>query len=165
MIQRIQTLWLAFVILLTVVAFFFPFADFSFDFKSMPHVEHYGLLPQDITANSQQLVQTTPAWSLIFMQIGVALIALVAIFLYKNRPLQLRVVAAGLLLLTIYIGYLLFVKIDGLEKQITAIYSVPILTYNKIAISFPLLQILLLILTQRAIKKDERLVRSSDRLR
>jgi hypothetical protein len=165
MIQRIQTLWLAFVIIITAATFFFPIVDFSFDFKGMHQIEHYGLLLNDKSPDSMQLVQTTPAWSLIFIQLGISLIALVAILLYKRRELQLRFTAGGILLITIYIAYLLFIKIDGLEKEITALYSVPIVTYNKISISFPILQLLLMILAQRAIRKDERLVRSSDRLR
>lgn len=99
------------------------------------------------------------------MQIGVALIAIVSIFLYKNRPLQVKFAAGGLLFLTIYIAFLLFVKVDGLEKGITDLYAAPIVNYNKIAVSFPILQLLLFILAQRAIRKDERIVRSSDRLR
>lgn len=164
MIQRIQTLWLAFVILITVATFFFPLVDFSFDLKGMQHVEPYGLLLKDKSPDSMQLVQTTPAWSLIFMQVGISLLALISIFLYKNRQMQLKFVAGGILLITIYIAFGLF-KIDGLEKQITALYSVPIVNYNRISICFPILQVLLMILSQRAIRKDERLVRSSDRLR
>lgn len=99
------------------------------------------------------------------MQVGVALIAVVSILLYKNRPLQVKFVAGGLLFLSIYIAFLLFVKVDGLEKGITDLYTAPIVSYNKIAVSFPILQLLLFILAQRAIRKDERIVRSSDRLR
>ena len=164
MIQRIQTLWLAFVIIITAATFFFPIVDFSFDFKGMHQLEHYGLLLHDKSPDSIQLVQTTPAWSLIFTQLGISLMALIAIFLYKRRELQLKFAAGGILLITIYIVYL-FIKIDGLEKEITALYSAPIVIYNKISICFPILQLLLMILAQRAIRKDERLVRSSDRLR
>lgn len=165
MIQRIQTLWLAFIIVVTVATFFFPIVDFTFDFKTMQTVQHYGLLQQPTSADSLQFIQTTPAWSLIFMQVGVALIALISIFLYKNRPLQVKFVASGLLLVTIYVAFLFFVKIDGLEKQIISLFSVPEITYNRISICFPILQLLLFILAQRAIRKDDRIVRSSDRLR
>lgn len=99
------------------------------------------------------------------MQVGIALIALVAILLFKNRQLQVKLVASGLLLVTLYVAFLLFIKIDGLEGQITQLYSTPTVIYNKISISFPILQLLLFILAQRAIRKDDRLVRSSDRLR
>ncbi|MCK9162733.1 MAG: DUF4293 domain-containing protein [Bacteroidales bacterium] len=165
MIQRIQTLWLAFVILITVATFFFPIVDFNFSFKSMDTIQHYGLLQPESSPNSLQFIQTTPAWSLIFMQIGVSLIALIAIFLYNNRQLQVKLVASGLLLVTIYVAFLLFIKIDGLEKAIAHLYTTPIVNYNRISISFPILQLLLFILAQRAIRKDERIVRSSDRLR
>lgn len=175
MIQRIQTLWLAFIVLITVATFFFPIVDFTFEFKSMQTTQYYGLLPQASTPESEQFLQLTPDRSLVFMQIGVALIALVSIFLYKNRQLQVRFVAGGLLFLTVYIAFLLFVRIDGIEgfnlfgeglkQKITRAYSVPVVSYNKISICFPILQVLLFILAQRAIRKDERIVRSSDRLR
>ncbi|MBP1630120.1 MAG: hypothetical protein H6Q15_1013 [Bacteroidetes bacterium] len=164
MIQRIQTLWMAFVVLLTVATFFFPLAIFSFDFKSLQFNEIYGLLPTKLTPEAMPLVQKTPAWSLIFMQLGIALISLVAIFLYKNRSLQLKVLSAAFLLLAIYVGYLFLYRIDGLSKEIAAIYSTPKVTYA-VGCYFPILQLLLMILAQRAIRKDERLVRSSDRLR
>ncbi|MDD2529987.1 MAG: DUF4293 domain-containing protein [Bacteroidales bacterium] len=165
MIQRIQTLWLAFIVLLTIATFYFPIVDFTFDVKSMQTTQYYGLFPQPSTEDSEQFIQLTPAWSLVFMQIGVSLISITSIFLYKNRPLQVKFVAGGLLFLTIYIAFLLFVKIDGIEREITKLYSAPIVSYNKIAISFPILQLLLFVLAQRAIRKDERIVRSSDRLR
>lgn len=166
MIQRIQTLWLAFIIVLTVAAFFFPIVDFTFDLKAAGQtVQYYGLLPERSSPDSLQFIQTTPAWSLVFMQTGIALMALISIFLFKNRQLQLRISAGGLLLVSIYVAFLLFIKIDGLETGITQLYSKPDVTYNKISMSFPILQLLLFILAQRAIKKDERLVRASDRLR
>ncbi|MDR0971355.1 MAG: DUF4293 domain-containing protein [Bacteroidales bacterium] len=166
MIQRVQTLWLVFIIIVSVASFFFPLATFSFEFKSETTVQQYGLLkPQQTIDDATQFVQVSNAWSLVFLQGGIILIALVSIFLYKNRPLQIKIVSAGVLLLAIYIAVAIFVKIDGLEKQIAQLYSQPVVSYNKISLLLPLLQLGLFMLAQRAIKKDERLVKSSDRLR
>lgn len=164
MIQRIQTLWLFFVVLLSVATFFFPLAVFTFNFKGLEFHELYTFIPSQVSLKSDAVVQTTPAYSLIFIQIGVGLIALISIFLFKNRGLQLKVLSSGFLLLAIYVGFLFFLKIDGLEKEIAELYSKPSLSYG-VSSYFPILQLLLLILAQRAIKKDERIVRSSDRLR
>ncbi|MFA7081396.1 MAG: DUF4293 domain-containing protein [Bacteroidales bacterium] len=166
MIQRIQTLWLAFIILITAATFFFPIADFSYDLKGMQMTEQFGLLKPKIDLDNVTILGRANAWSLIFMQLGVALIAVISIFLFKNRQLQVKLVAGGLLLTTIYVAFLLFIKIDGIEKQIFEKGGISIqIFYNKISMSFPILQLLLFILAQRAIKKDHRLVRSSDRLR
>ena len=83
----------------------------------MQHVEPYGLLLKDKSPDSMQLVQTTPAWSLIFMQVGISLLALISIFLYKNRQLQIRFVAGGIFLITIYVAFVLLVKKMAWENK------------------------------------------------
>ena len=59
MIQRIQTLWLAFIILITIATFFFPIVDFSFSFKSMNTIQQYGLMKPESSPDSFQFIQTT----------------------------------------------------------------------------------------------------------
>lgn len=164
MIQRIQTLWLAFVLILSAATFFFPLAMFNFEYKGLEFNEIFSFIPSYDNVIFGDIIKFSPAYSLISMQIGVAIISLISIFLYKNRMLQIKILSAGFLLLAIYIAYLLFVKIDGIETQILELGIKPSIRYG-ISSYFPILQLLLLILAQRAIKKDDRIVRSSDRLR
>lgn len=88
----------------------------------------------------------------------IALLSLAAIFLYRNRKLQmmLTLVLIGLSVISILIFgiYILFIA-----KKYTAdiVFNIKVL--------LPVLIVLCLILAQRGIKNDEDLVKSYDRLR
>ncbi|MBS1935801.1 MAG: DUF4293 family protein, partial [Bacteroidetes bacterium] len=79
--------------------------------------------------------------------------ALIAIFLYKNRKLQLRICIAGIIisLLNIFLYYRETKTFTEGNYDLTAI----------LAIAIPVL----FILAARGINKDEKLVKSLDRLR
>jgi len=87
----------------------------------------------------------------------VALLAIVAIFLYKNRGMQIRISYIMLLLL---ISIYCFSFVDWQYWSITNFYQ-----HARFTFVFPFIAIILLFLAIRAIKKDEKLVRSLDRLR
>lgn len=97
----------------------------------------------------------------IFLSITIglcAITALVAIFLYKNRKLQMKICWVGVLLATSSIAmaiadYISATPKEGLSKSIS---------YGLI---FPILIIILFILAWRGINNDEKLVKSMDRLR
>ena len=86
MIQRIQTLYLVGVLVLSILSFCFPLAEFETDKYD---TTEYNILPKDLPADSTALPQTTIAWNAIFFPVASGILALVAIFLYKNRPLPL----------------------------------------------------------------------------
>ena len=87
-----------------------------------------------------------------------AVLALVSIFLFRNRKLQLRLVALTLIgvLAGIALAVALFV-----QQGIAIDSSIQ----DGIGAYLPLVAIIALALAYRFIKKDERLVRSMDRLR
>ena len=162
MIQRIQSLYLAIVVMLSGLSFVFPLAIFEcqgFD----PTI--YGLIPESVSADATSIPQRTIAWNAIFFPIFIGLLSLVSIFMYKNRMKQVRVVAIAFLLSVIYAGFIFLWIIDS---QATALAQQNIIVSNIIygtSSYFPIAQVILLILAQQAIKKDEKLVRSSERLR
>ena len=87
-----------------------------------------------------------------------ALVAIVAIFLFKNRKLQMKICWLGVLIATSSIAiafteYMSALPKDGLSKNIS---------YGFI---FPILIIILYILAWRGINNDEKLVKSMNRLR
>lgn len=153
MLQRIQTVYLLIIVALTVATLFFPLAViqagdvfYSFDSSGISTI-----------APEPELVY--PAWELFALTTIIALIALVTIFLYKKRVLQIRLcIFNGLLMVGFYciFGYLLWnVKgqVDDFDLSV------------KIALSFPLINIILDYLAIRNIGADETLVRSLERLR
>lgn len=88
------------------------------------------------------------------------ILPLATIFLYKNRKLQIKLCYAVLILfMLLYILYGIFFALY--PTTITASSNGVLLLWG----ALPLIAILLDVLAIRAIKKDEKLVRSLDRLR
>lgn len=162
MIQRIQTLYLVGVLLLSVLSFCFPLAVFETDKYD---ASEYNLIPKEVSAETTSLPQNSIAWNAIFFPIATGVLALVAIFLFKNRPLQMRISAFGFLIATIYVGMLLLWIISAQETALAEQQIQVTKTIYGVSTYLPMGQVLLFILAQRAIKKDEKLVRDSERIR
>ena len=98
-------------------------------------------------------------WPLTIVLGLAALLALISIFLYRNRPLQMRVCNfTSLLLIAFYVVlgiyiYDLYIALNGESLQLQA------------ALSMPVVALALNYIAYRRIRADERLVRSADRLR
>jgi hypothetical protein len=89
---------------------------------------------------------------------GVAIMAFITIFLYKNRRRQIRICYALLLIqVLIYALYFIF------ERNYLPLSD--FFQHIRFTFVFPLITIVLLFLAIRGIKKDEKLIRSLDRLR
>ena len=138
MIQRIQSIFLLLSAGVLGSNFVFPFASSSN--KDQIHFED-GLFT----------VQDNPY--LLGLVITSALITFIIIFLYKNRQLQLKLSLLSFLLLGACMG-LLF---STLPKFID--YSLGLGVYT------PVIALVLTILAYVFIKKDDKLVKSMDRLR
>jgi hypothetical protein len=141
MIQRIQSLYLLLIIIGCICLFFFPIGTYNtFDLTLL-------------SANQQGM--TIP---LILIVLAIIVLSGVIIFLYKNRTKQLKL-SRILILINILLIVVIFFSADRIEKQtgITTKYGVSAV--------IPLINILLSFLASRGIRKDEKLVKSSDRLR
>jgi hypothetical protein len=88
----------------------------------------------------------------------VPVIAVITIFLFKNRKLQVRLTLINLILEIALIAAIVFVTIP-----LTGNHSAQILPGFRVIL--PVLCLILLILGYRGIKKDDELVKSYDRLR
>ena len=158
MIQRIQTVYLFFALVICGILFFVPI--------SMILPEHLSddVFKLDIFGIKQytdmQLSTSENTYLLIALLILVAFITIANIFLFKNRPLQAKLVRLSMLLMLIFcllIFYYSDIMKESSNLNLNPVYLVG--TY------LPFLQIILLFLAIRAIKNDEELVRSADRLR
>ena len=89
-----------------------------------------------------------------------ALVPLLAIFLFRNRPLQINLswISVGVAIILAAASFILF-RLDLQHSGIDSSYSI------HLGYIFPALAIAFLFLAARYIKKDEELVRSADRLR
>jgi hypothetical protein len=92
-----------------------------------------------------------------FMFISSAVLSLMAIFLFKNRKLQF-VMGRIIILINLFLLVLLIYLSLTLSGETTV-------SEKGIGMFLPILAILFIVLANKAIKKDEDLVKSVDRLR
>lgn len=152
MIQRIQSVYLLIVGILLIVALCLPLGTF---------VDSQGVAMGELNVLGTQLTngQHYATWGLFCILILATVIALLTIFLFRNRMLQIRMtVFNSLLLIGYYIVFAAFwyiIKDNGQADSFRIHWS----------LGMPLVAIILNYLTFRAIYKDEVLVRAADRLR
>lgn len=152
MIQRIQTVYLLAIVALTIAMLFLPLAvlqsgDQFFTFDA-----------SGISTMAAQPELLYPTWGLFTLAVVIALLAMVTIFLFKKRILQIRLcVFNGILMLGFYAMFAFFFW--NLKEDMAEVASL------KFALSFPLVSVILDYLAIRNIGADEALVRSLDRLR
>jgi hypothetical protein len=157
MIQRIQTLllFLAFVALLLM--FFFPIATFL----SEENFVCFKLYVTDLIDETNANEQLYNVWFMVPMMaliIITGFVSFLGIFYFKKRPFQIKITGFAILM-NIALIVLIFFYADKISGDFGAVA-----TY-KLASVFPLISLLLLIFANRAIRRDEKLVRSMDRLR
>ncbi len=143
MIQRIQTVYL---ILASAVSGGFIFV---FDLWTNLKSEIYAL---DLFSRESFLLKVIP---LLFMLS--AIVSLATIFLFKNRKMQFVVGRLIILINLFLLGLLIYVSLT-LPGGI-------LISEKGIGMFLPIVAILLIVLANKAIKKDEDLVKSVDRLR
>jgi hypothetical protein len=149
MIQRIQTLWL----LAAVAA---VAASFALPFLQAPD----GDPARTVSALADGTLTPTDNPGLLGLSVLGAITALAAIFLFKNRPLQGRLAMAGAGIGVLLLGLaILAINMARAEMPQQAKGSIGV------GIALPALYGLFCWLAARAIRRDEALVRSMDRLR
>ena len=136
MIQRIQSIWL-------LLAAACAFAGFKFPYYSGTKLNDTALY--ELNATSTLLLMITT--------IAVGGLALINIFLYKKRTLQLRLCVLGILLE----AGLIFLYYRETTTFTQGTYSLTAILHSIIVIGF--------FLAARGIHKDQKMVKDSDRLR
>jgi len=158
MIQRIQTVYLSLAFIAIALLFAFPLAQFFAE---------NGAYVFSITGLENMVPGDPPAFnSLVFMPMiiftaGIGLLTLYTIFQYKKRSFQVKLTNIAVLTAIVLIMGIFFLYIPMIEKKINIIPD-----YSKaFGIYLPLVALVFLVMANRAIKRDEKLVRSADRLR
>ncbi|HZF65588.1 MAG TPA: DUF4293 domain-containing protein [Chitinophagaceae bacterium] len=138
MLQRIQSIWL-------LLASAFNAITFRFPFYSGDWIKDKFLYVVDLNAK-------TTFWFTVLTILSGA-IAFITIFLYKNRKLQLRLCYLGLFLTAV----LLTMYFMEMKNFIGGNIAVWVIFYFAILVCY--------ILAVRGILRDQKLIRSLDRLR
>ena len=180
MIQRIQSFWLVLAMCCMVLCFMVPVAQYHLNIPDTNQTAEaeLNLLAKDNPEMLNQIANLDPVvvysqkasgfhtWPLIVVAALVAVVALVCIFLYKNRMRQMRVVAVGFLLNVVYVFLLFFWAVDAYGKTVVqAMHGTDLQVTWYVGAYAPIVSLVLLVLAHRGIKKDEAKVRAADRLR
>lgn len=142
MIQRFQTLYLLVAALLYAIITFRPLATIT--------------LPD----NTVQMVEAFDMTGIGIATIVLAVLQVIAIFLYSNRKLQMRFVQV-LIVLTVVFGGVLYYSHTVQQSTVSAkaVYSYQLATF------LPIIILIVQSIAFLRIRADHRLVRSMDRLR
>jgi hypothetical protein len=137
MIQRQQSLWLLLSAICGLLSFWLPF---------------YAGAKQTPTSGTAAFVDAGSNFFLVVLTAGMIILALATIFLYKDRKLQLKLCYAGTAAAALTI-ILYFVEIKGLPGAVALsaifVFGIPV--------GF--------VMAARGVWKDEKLVKSLDKLR
>lgn len=158
MIQRVQSIYLALASIAGALTFFLPFAHFYANDAEVVEYAMFGVF------NVQsQVVEMTgpfafPAW---VFGAQAALVPLLAIFMFRNRIAQLRIVRLSFLLNLGFVVYLFFaidaINVELFKDSLSVLYHA--------GFYMPVIGIVFCFLAVRGIKSDEALVKSLDRIR
>jgi hypothetical protein len=155
MLQRIQSFYLFIVVVLLLMIFFNPLAIFFDQSGNLYMLLYIGV--EKLTSSGWIIIKHSVLTS--FLLVISIILTLVSIVLYKNRKIQIKVCYILMILLfcatcTIFLTYK-WVQMQFLLKNSN-------LSMSSI---LPVISIILVYLAIIAIKKDEKLVRSADRIR
>jgi peptidoglycan/LPS O-acetylase OafA/YrhL len=161
MIQRVQSVLLLLVMLLMCGSIFFT----GWSKENKAQTEKYELSPTTTTkyemqGNSYQVVEQTSNYTIAVLAFLAAGVALFSIFQYKNRPLQIKLGFLISLLIAGNVGVLLFTS-----KELEKSFATDVMGQYSFGLYLPMVALLCNILSNRFIHRDERLVRSMDRIR
>lgn len=138
MIQRRQTLWLLLATIAAVLSFLFPFVTGKEAIKNM---------------QADKVIDAASDFFLLILTGGSIILSTVTIFLFKDRKMQIRLCLLGLLVsVVIIVRYIMLM--NKLTNTTLALYAV-----------LPFIFLASYFLAFRDIRKDEKLVKSLDKLR
>jgi uncharacterized protein YacL len=140
MIQRQQTLWLLLATFAAIGSFMFPFVVGD-------------ELKADIPMPVRATIDAGSSFLLLLATCASLVISAVTIFLYKNRPQQVWLCAGGMVI-TLLLIFLYVKEMNKLREPVLALSAV-----------LPVLILFSYIMALRGIRKDDKLVKSLDKLR
>ena len=155
MLQRVQTIWLFFATAAIFSLFLFPYLQ-VIDADGTPKALKVTGVYQDVNG---QIVQTEPFLALTIATVVLGLLPFVIIFFFRNRKKQINICYLAILAILGYSFWLV-----QTAKNVLGNVTLELGNYG-VGVILPSLAILFIILALRGIRKDEKLVRSADRLR
>ncbi len=162
MLQRIQTVYLVVVAVLCIAGFFSPLATFYNGAEGVAQFSNWYFSANVTPLNN---LQTAAPCALGALLVIVFMLTLMTIMLFNHRMRQLRLIIVSTILLIGHVA-LMALLVVKFNMEIQAVREFDMCDFSiRVAGIFPLLSIIFNLLAIHGIRKDERLVRSLDRLR
>lgn len=163
MIQRIQSLFLAAVLLCSILLYFTAIAAITTSQQSY-NFSIWGF----VNESSNPKIEVLSTLILWLLNSGILLLSAFILFQFKKRNLQIRL-ARLLVLLQVLLLVAIFYYFDQAQKQLVSLAFLNSVSQDQVHYALgtllPIISILFTLLSIYFIKKDEELVRSADRLR
>lgn len=161
MIQRIQTLYLFIVAILSFVSLFCTIGRYVVGIDTVASFGNFTFSAD----GAYKSVESSGPWALGILLIMVVFLSVMSIMLFRKRMRQLRLTIFSCILL---IGYIATYAVFAWKYQLmleTVNTGSPVEYQLSFIALFPVLSLILNVLAICGIRKDEALVRSLDRLR
>ncbi len=164
MIQRIQTLFLALAVIAIVLMFFYPLSSIT-EFTNVQdeilETDYYDLTVmgfQDPSPDSVPHINPLVHIPVLILTSAILIIIVYAVLRFKNRRQQMMLLKICILLNIIMVAgiFLNYPKVFA---------SIPINIEAEIGAYLPLISLVFLVIANRYILRDEKLIKSTDRLR
>jgi len=155
MLQRVQTIWLFFATAAIFSLFLFPYIQVV-DTDGIAKVLKVTGVYQNIGG---QVVQTQPFTILTIATVILGLLPFVIIFFYQDRKKQVAICYVAIVAI---LGFSFWLVQSA--KQVLGNVTLQVSNYG-IGVILPSLAILFILLALKGIRKDEKLIKSADRLR
>ena len=158
MIQRIQSVYLFIAALALGAMFYFPLASFiGGDVDQLIYYIYKVVseIPGDTPSVPYYFI-----YPILVLNILTIILAVSAIFRYKQLGAQMKMIRAAIFLIMVMVAVFFFYSIPLLEEASGALVE-----YNKIAAALPFVALAFLLLANRGILSDIKLLKSADRLR
>lgn len=155
MLQRVQTIWLFFATAAIFSLFLFPYLQTFNPDGSAKSLKVTGVHE----SISGQVVQTEAFIGLTIATVIVGLIPFIAIFLFKNRKKQMMLCYTSIISILGFSFWLV-------QTAKVALGGIALQTENYgLGVILPSLAVFFVILALRGIRRDEKMIKSADRLR
>ncbi len=159
MLQRVQSLFLLAVVLCMLFSLFFPVWN-KINPENEVLIEIYGLYSKQTQPGGEIRQEIFPFALIGGFVIVAAIIAFVEIFQFKNRLNQIKMGALNSLVMSSVLGLSLY-----LSFQEEKIFVPQIQGQYGLGLFLPCIALIFNVLANRFIRRDEKLVRSVDRIR
>ena len=155
MIQRVQTIYLLGIVILSGFVIFSPVAELMNKVDNLIYLVNFnGISLLKPTGN----ILESRTWGLSVISFVIPILALITIFSYKKRVKQIRLTVINMLFMVVFYIFMALYLWPACERLHAD-------WHLRIAAVFPLINLILSYLAIGAIGKDEKLIKSLDRLR